>query len=53
MSKHLFNNTCEIDNTFIMQKEEESKKETISNIKMEDVIEIFLKLPIKKRRNRK
>ncbi|WP_338954289.1 replication protein [Fusobacterium nucleatum] len=48
MSKHLFNNTCEIDNTFVMQKEEESKKEITSNIKMEDVIEIFLKLPIEK-----
>ena len=47
-SKHLFNNTCEIDNTFVMQKEEESKKDIISNIKMEDVIEIFLKLPLKK-----
>jgi len=22
MSKHLFNNTCEIDNTFVMQKED-------------------------------
>ena len=31
-----------------MQKEEESKKDIISNIKMEDVIEIFLKLPLKK-----
>ena len=48
MSKHLFNNTCEIDNTFVMQKEEESKKEITSNIKMDDVIEIFLKLPIDK-----
>ena len=48
MSKHLFNNTCEIDNTFVMQKEEESKKEITSNIKMEDVIETFLKLPIEK-----
>lgn len=48
MSKHLFNNTCEIDNTFVMQKEEESKKEITSNIKMDDVIETFLKLPIKK-----
>ena len=49
MSKHLFNNTCEIDNTFVMQKEEESKKEINSNIKMDDVIETFLKLPIEKR----
>ena len=48
MSKHLFNNTCEIDNTFVMQKEEESKKEINSNIKMDDVIETFLKLPIEK-----
>ena len=48
MSKHLFNNTCEIDNTFVMQKEEESKKEITSNIKMDDVIETFLKLPIEK-----
>ena len=48
MSKHLFNNTCEIDNTFVMQKEEEGKKEITSNIKMDDVIEIFLKLPIEK-----
>ena len=48
MSKHLFNNTCEIDNTFVMQKEEESKKEITSNIKMDDVIETFLKLPIDK-----
>ena len=48
MSKHLFNNTCEIDNTFVMQKEEESKKEITSNIKIDDVIEIFLKLPIDK-----
>ena len=48
MSKHLFNNTCEIDNIFVMQKEEESKKEITSNIKMNDVIETFLKLPIKK-----
>ena len=48
MSKHLFNNTCEIDNTFVTQKEEESKKEITSNIKMDDVIEIFLKLPIDK-----
>ena len=48
MSKHLFNNTCEIDNTFVMQKEEEGKKEITSNIKMDDVIEIFLKLPIDK-----
>lgn len=48
MSKHLFNNTCEIDNTFVMQKEEEGKKEITSNIKMDDVIETFLKLPIEK-----
>ena len=48
MSKHLFNNTCEIDNTFVMQKEEESKKEITRNIKMDDVIETFLKLPIDK-----
>ena len=48
MSKHLFNNTCEIDNTFVMQKEEESKKEINSNIKMDDVIETFLKIPIEK-----
>ena len=48
MSKHLFNNTCEIDNTFVMQKEEESKKEITSNIKMEEVIEIFVKLPLEK-----
>ena len=48
MSKHLFNNTCEIDNTFVMQKEEESKKEITSNIKMDDVIETFLKLPVEK-----
>lgn len=48
MSKHLFNNTYEIDNTFVMQKEEESKKEITSNIKMDDVIETFLKLPIDK-----
>ena len=49
MSKHLFNNTCEIDNTFVMQKEEEGTKEITSNIKMDDVIETFLKLPIEKR----
>ena len=48
MSKHLFNNTCEIDNTFVMQKEEESKKEINNNIKMDDVIETFLKLPVEK-----
>ena len=48
MSKHLFNNTCEIDNTFVMQKEEEGKKEITSNIKMDDVIETFLKLPVEK-----
>ena len=48
MSKHLFNNTCEIDNTFGMQKEEEGKKEITSNIKMDDVIETFLKLPVEK-----
>ena len=48
MSKHLFNNTCEIDNTFVMKKEEEGKKEITSNIKMDDVIETFLKLPIEK-----
>ena len=48
MSKHLFNNTCEIDNTFVMQKEGESKKEITSNIKMDDVIETFLKLPVEK-----
>ena len=48
MSKHLFNNTCEIDNTFVMQKEEEGKKDVVSNIKMDDVIETFLKLPIEK-----
>lgn len=30
MSKHLFNNTCEIDNTFVMQKEEESKKKSLA-----------------------
>ena len=48
MSKHLFNNTCEIDNTFVMQKEEEGKKDVASNIKMDDVIETFLKLPIEK-----
>ena len=48
MSKHLFNNTCEIDNTFVIQKEEETKKDIVSNIKMDDVIEIFLKLPIEK-----
>ncbi|WXZ80819.1 hypothetical protein KST21_07755 [Fusobacterium nucleatum] len=49
MSKHLFNNTCEIDNAFVMQKEEEGKKDIVSNIKMNDVIETFLKLPIEKR----
>ena len=48
MSKHLFNNTCEIENTFVMQKEEEGKKEITSNIKMDDVIETFLKLPVEK-----
>ena len=48
MSKHLFNNTCEIDNTFVMKKEEEGKKEITSNIKMDDVIETFLKLPVEK-----
>ena len=48
MSKHLFNNTCEIDNTFVMQKEEEGKKDVVSNIKMDDVIETFLKLPVEK-----
>ena len=48
MSKHLFNNTCEIDNTFIIQKEEESKKEFTSNIKIDEVIEIFFKLPLEK-----
>ena len=48
MSKHLFNNTCEIDNTFVIQKEEEGKKDVASNIKMDDVIETFLKLPIEK-----
>ena len=48
MSKHLFNNTCEIDNTFIIQKEEESKKEFTTNIKIDEVIEIFFKLPLKK-----
>lgn len=48
MSKHLFNNTCEIDNTFVMQKEEVGKKEITSNIKMDDVIETFLKLPVEK-----
>lgn len=48
MSKHLFNNTCEIDNTFVMQKEEEGKKEITSNIKMDDVIETFLKLSVEK-----
>lgn len=48
MSKHLFNNTCEIDNAFVMQKEEESKKEITSNIKIDDVIETFLKLSIEK-----
>ena len=48
MSKHLFNNTCEIDNTFVIQKEEEGKKDVACNIKMDDVIETFLKLPIEK-----
>ena len=48
MSKHLFNNTCEIDNTFIIQKEEESKKEFTTNIKIDEVIEIFFKLPLEK-----
>lgn len=50
MSKHLFNNTCEIDNAFVIQKEEESKKEVISSIKIDNVIEIFLKLPIEKQK---
>ena len=48
MSKHLFNNTCEIDNTFIIQKEEESKKEFTTNIKIDEVIEIFFKLTLEK-----
>ena len=48
MSKHLFNNTCEIDNAFVIQKEEESKKEIATNMIIDDVIEIFFKLSIEK-----
>ena len=40
LSGKTFNNTCEIDNTFVMQKEEEGKKEITSNIKIDDVIEV-------------
>ena len=50
MSKHLFNNTCEIDNTFIIQKEEESKKEFTTNIKIDEVIEIFLNFLLKNKK---